>query len=90
MTLRSTDQKLQQGLKEIEKKLNPEGKRTQKDFKRELMLLEDYNGIFVRLEHWNAEWVHKQRRKKGWIDMKRLTEKAFEKKKKIKRNTTKE
>lgn len=51
MTLRSTDQKLQQGLKEIEKKLNPEGKRTQKDFKRELMWLEEYNGIFVRLEH---------------------------------------
>lgn len=43
MTLRFTDQKLQQGLEGIEKKLNSEGKRTQKDLKSELMWLEEYN-----------------------------------------------
>lgn len=42
------------------------------------------NGIFVRLVHWNSEWVDEHRRR-GWIGMKRLNEKAFEKKKKKKK-----
>lgn len=43
------------------------------------MWFKEYNSIFVRLVHWNAEWVDGQKGKKGWIDLKRITEKAIEK-----------
>lgn len=84
MTHRFTKQKLQQGLEGIEKKLNSEGKRQNTEgFKERTDIIRRIElSITVFLLDWYTEMQNGQRGKRGWINMKRLTEKTFEGEKK--------
>lgn len=92
MTHRFTKQKLQQGLEGIEKKLNSEGKRQNTEgFKERTDIIRRIElSIKVFLLDWYTEMQNGQRGKRGWINMKRLTEKTFEGEKKKKKKKEEE